>query len=458
MNFRLFGVPTHVQLGFWLTTVMFGMGLMRTPHLLLVWVAVVFVSILFHEMGHAVAMARFGLQPEITLWGMGGLTSGHGQHRLSRPRRIFISFAGPLAGFIFGGMIIGAEYLFAEQLARDPGMVTAFAVMQLKYVNIGWGLINLVPVWPLDGGNMLEDALGPRRAKITLLISVAAGLAVVAWALSSQQWYVALLIGLCALQSYRRYREAASGESFAKRRDPVDDALPPEIAQRLQEARAALGDDEYERARALAELVLASRGSRRARREAYEVLGWVDLLEGRIDEAARQCKNAEREGRVDPALAGAVLFAKDDLAGARQALEAARAEGDDRKEVVGPLIQTLLKQGDAARAAAVALDVVDTLSDEDVRQMASIAGEHAVHGWAARLGEALFERTGSPDDAYAAARSRALDDDPSAALLLLRRAVAAGFKDAARVWSDAALQKLRDGDGRTELEALLPRS
>src|SRR5690606_1252702 len=103
---------------------------------------------------------------------------------------------------------------------------------------------------------------------------------------------------------------------------------------------------------------------------------------------------------------------------------------DDRKEIVGPLIQVLIKQGEVARAAAIALDIVETLSDDDVRQMAEIAAEHAAHGWAARLFEALFERRHRADDAYEAARHKSLDGDLAGALLLLERAVRAGFTDA----------------------------
>jgi hypothetical protein len=97
---------------------------------------------------------------------------------------------------------------------------------------------------------------------------------------------------------------------------------------------------------------------------------------------------------------------------------------------------------------------VDTLSEDDARRMAAIACDAQSYSWAARLSEAIFERSGTADDAYQAARARALEGDGPGALALLRRAVAAGFSDAARAWSDAALEPLRAGG---ELEALLPR-
>ena len=120
--------------------------------------------------------------------------------------------------------------------------------------------------------------------------------------------------------------------------------------------------------------------------------------------------------------------------------------------VGGPLIQILIEQGEVGRAAAIALDIVEALSEEDARQMVTIASDADSYQWASRLSEALFERTGLAEDAYHAARNRALEGDDIAAFILLRRAVAAGFSDAARLWSDAALEKLHG----VELEALLP--
>jgi thioredoxin-like negative regulator of GroEL len=159
---------------------------------------------------------------------------------------------------------------------------------------------------------------------------------------------------------------------------------------------------------------------------------------------------------VDPALAGAVLLAEERFDEAREVLEGARALGDDRKEIVGPLIQILIRQEEIARAAALALDITESLSDNDIRQMADIASKHSAFAWASRLFEVLFERDGSPENGYDAARLRALEGDDDGAIALLRRAVAAGFSDAARAWSDAALEKMRTGEVAQQLADLLP--
>ena len=99
MRFRLFGIPTEIQLGFWFISVFLGMGRLQGSHqyLIVEWVFVVLISILVHELGHALAMGRYGLPSNITLYAMGGVTrtpsSDYG--RLSRGQRMFVSFAGP---------------------------------------------------------------------------------------------------------------------------------------------------------------------------------------------------------------------------------------------------------------------------------------------------------------------------------------------------------------------------
>jgi len=453
--------------GFWLIAVFLQYRLLMSarPYLLLVWIGVVFVSVLIHELGHAIAMLRYGLLPDITLHTMGGATAAQGMGRLSRPQRILVAFAGPLAGFIFGGIVFGVIKAFPI-IALEPHEAASSlhwagyeAIGYLLWVNFAWGAVNLLPVLPLDGGHIIEDALGPKRERTALAISFVVAVGVCIWAVSVSWWFVVVIFGLCAYQTYQRYRALSPAPAGKPRpvAPPAEATLQPEVAERLRQAEEALANDRYDEAGTIAELLLTDNPPARVRVQALHVIGWAHLLEDRPDEALRVVKAIKRDGKPDPALLGTALMKKGDATEARNILEAARAEGDDRKEVVGPLIQILIQQGEVARAAAIAFDIVETLSDEDARQMAQIAFEHGTYPWASRLSEAVFERSGRPDDAYDAARSRALEGDSTGALQLLRRAVAAGFSDAARVWSDKALEALRTSEEKGELESLLPR-
>jgi Zn-dependent protease/thioredoxin-like negative regulator of GroEL len=462
MSFRLFGVDVEVQFFFWLTAVLFGFPYMQDPTAprgaIAIWVAVVFVSVMVHELGHALAIKRHGIEPEIALHGMGGTTSWRPGRSLGRLDLIFISLAGPFAGFALGGLTYAFARLAPQALERLP-LQAGWAMERLFFVNIYWGIINLLPVLPFDGGHVLEQALGPKRARLTAAISFLAGALVAGLAALGGWLWVALIFGLGAVRSYQRFRSAepiSPVESPLRRAAPAPaDALPPELAATLQSARAALAEEELDRALALAQDVLSRETvTPRAAKEALEIVAWAHLLAGRLPAAMETLAQLRRSSEPDAALAGAILFARGDLGEARRVLEQARGRGDSRKEVAGPLIQILIQQGEVPRAAAVALDIVDTLSEEDVRQMASIAVDHAAFEWAARLFQAAFDRRGLADDAYDAARAFALDGQHEHALDWLRRAVEAGFSDRGRAWSDAALEALRAGH---ELETVLPR-
>jgi tetratricopeptide (TPR) repeat protein len=401
---------------------------------------------------------------------MGGLTRFQSVLPLRRRSRVLISLAGPFAGFALGALTLAVLRFFPHAFA-GASTLRRFAAYSLLWVNFGWGIVNLMPVLPFDGGHVLEHTLGPKHTQLTAAISTIVGFLLAAGFVYLGEVWGALLFGLSAVQSYRLFTRAAPEEG-GRDRETVPDAqapVPPELAALLRAARNALGNEELERASSLAQRVLEGDGGTiavppTARSAALDVIAWAHLLEGRPEVAAEVLAQIRRIAVPDAGLEGAVLFALKDFPKARQVLEAARAKGDDRKQIVGPLVQILIAQNEVGRAAELALAVVDTLSDDDTRQMAALAVEHRAFASAARLQEALFDRRHLAEDAYEAARAEAQGGSPERALALLRRAVEAGFSDRARLWSDAALATLRaspvaDGDSGLEaaLEAVLPR-
>jgi thioredoxin-like negative regulator of GroEL len=326
----------------------------------------------------------------------------------------------------------------------------------LMFVNFYWGIINLAPVLPFDGGHVLEHALGPGRARTTALISGVVGAALCVYFLTSRSTWGAMLFGLAAFSSFQRWRAATPPVRVVRpepRREPEPD-VGPELAEHLRKARAALDDERFSEAVTHGERLLAAQASGRSAQAALGVVAWAHLLAGRHDAAHEALERLRKLGKPDPALEGSVARARGHTDDALRILEAARSAGDDRKEVAGPLIQILIDRGQVGRAAEIAHDIVETLSEEDARQMAGLAFEGRAFAAAARLHEAVFQRTGDAEDAYEAARARAQAGDHDKALELLRRAVAAGFSDQARAWSDAALAALQQGE---RLAAVVPR-
>jgi membrane-associated protease RseP (regulator of RpoE activity) len=178
--FRLGRIPVRVHLFFFLTALMLAGG--RPGPLLVSWIVIVFVSVLIHELGHALVGRAFGLTPEIDLHGFGGTTSWGGASRLRPGPHILISLAGPLAGILFGGAIwLGAARQHLTPLASE-------VVGQIIWVNVGWGIFNLFPMLPLDGGNVLARVLdivtGGRGRRPAHAISAAIALFIVLWVLA----------------------------------------------------------------------------------------------------------------------------------------------------------------------------------------------------------------------------------------------------------------------------------
>ncbi len=205
MRFRLFGIPVAIRGFFWLSAALLGLASASSGPLPLwaalpLWVAVVLVSVIVHELGHAVASMRHGLTPAITLHGMGGTTTYSEWAPLGRWDRALIGLAGPGAGLLFAALVYGVQ-----RLLPPLGVFGSVVVLDLLWINVTWSLFNLVPVFPFDGGSVLEEALGPRRTRTAAGVSlVVAAVLAALFAWQREPWGM-VLFAMSAMQSYQRY-------------------------------------------------------------------------------------------------------------------------------------------------------------------------------------------------------------------------------------------------------------
>lgn len=238
LRFSVAGIPVRVHPLFWVISFLFGFSANNLLYTFL-WMLVVFVSILIHELGHAFAFRRYGLRSSIILHFAGGLTvpesmswgSTWANIALTPRQEIFISLAGPFAGFLFAALVIGGVVASGGTIGLDSRLgiplpstamlpfggilLSVFATM-LLFVNIFWGLINLVPVYPLDGGNVSRYLLlqyDPRDGiRKSLWVSViAGGIMAVVGLVAFGSVYIALLFGLLAFQSYQSLQNRFGG-------------------------------------------------------------------------------------------------------------------------------------------------------------------------------------------------------------------------------------------------------
>ncbi len=152
LRFRVAGFPVQVHPLFFLTALATGAAGGWNPGRMAVWFCVVFASVLVHELGHALAFRRFGHGASISLHGLGGTATSTGGRRLTHWQDLWVSLAGPGAGFLLGGLVLVLQLLTPVGQAGGLG---AYAVRALLWANFGYGLFNLLPIHPLDGGHAM---------------------------------------------------------------------------------------------------------------------------------------------------------------------------------------------------------------------------------------------------------------------------------------------------------------
>ncbi|HET6881669.1 MAG TPA: site-2 protease family protein [Pirellulales bacterium] len=225
VNFRLAGIPVRVHPLFWLMTVILVATQDTKPVDVLMWVVAVFISILVHELGHAFLIRYYGWRPRVILYSLGGLAAYEPTWHRMLPQ-IIISFAGPAAGFLLAGIVVAAilasghgvhidwEALFPMPIRFDryaSRNLTVFVYDMLE-INILWGVLNLLPIYPLDGGKISQEVLNhlnpAEGIKQSLMVSIftAGGMAVVMFA-KLGDLYAAIFFVLFAVMNYQMLQQ-----------------------------------------------------------------------------------------------------------------------------------------------------------------------------------------------------------------------------------------------------------
>jgi Zn-dependent protease len=260
LRWRMFGIPVRVHPMFWLLAALLGSDYLKIGvQYLLIWVGCVFVSILIHELGHALTGMAFGAPGRIVLYAFGGMAMNSNALHV-RWQRIVVCAAGPVAGFLFLGIVLAALWLRDPELCRGYFAMVAhelglplsmdddvafvmqelvvnhriefFLVNDLIFINVAWGLLNLLPIWPLDGGQISRDvcqAVSPSGGlKFSLGLSLlTAGLLCLNCILAMNGkpflplriggWYSAIFFGMFALQSFQLLQQVHAQEQWTER-------------------------------------------------------------------------------------------------------------------------------------------------------------------------------------------------------------------------------------------------
>lgn len=196
MRFMLAGIPVTIQP--WILVTAFLIGPQHRPVQMVFWVVLVVAGVLVHELGHALLARRLGHAPAIELHMMGGSTMWRSQRPMSPGQRVAVAAAGPAVG-IAVGLALWAVRL---ALAPLPGSLEWWVLRDAVFVTLGWGILNLAPILPLDGGTIVTagaEAVAGRRGRLVMLwISVGLCGALVVWGVLSGGWWLAIIGGVLA--------------------------------------------------------------------------------------------------------------------------------------------------------------------------------------------------------------------------------------------------------------------
>ncbi len=125
-----------------------------------------YLSVLLHEISHALAARGFGMQvSSVTLHFLGGVTTIEGE--VTSPKREFwISVVGPITSAAV------AAVAWLASMLTSPGLIN-FALEGLALSNFVVAVFNLVPGLPLDGGKVLRAAVWAITGRPNLATAVA---------------------------------------------------------------------------------------------------------------------------------------------------------------------------------------------------------------------------------------------------------------------------------------------
>ncbi len=258
-RFTFLGFPVRVTWLFWAVSAAFGYNRARGYHatfsmaeipsnfamLLLIWVFVTFVSILVHELGHALAFRFFGVDAEIVLYQMGGVAipgaglvwSRQGRRtRLTHFDSFIVSAAGPaiqillavLVALVAFGCGINVEMLslFADwtgmQLPAPPPIGNAYVYCMVNFLvsaSLWWAVLNLLPVFPLDGGQIARHIIGMVTGRDGLreacMLGMIAGALIAIWMYQTlHQPFAALFFASLAYSNFQTLQSSYGGSSW----------------------------------------------------------------------------------------------------------------------------------------------------------------------------------------------------------------------------------------------------
>ncbi|HKA05734.1 MAG TPA: site-2 protease family protein [Gemmataceae bacterium] len=212
--FRLGGISVHLHWS-WLLIAVISLRFRTNEYHSQAWAVAEYLSlfaiVLIHEFGHALACRSVGGRADhIVLWPLGGIAFVNPP---PRPGALLWSIAaGPLVNVVLVPVTVVAMFVASALGLPDKSDASEF-LRNLARMNLLLLVFNLLPVYPLDGGQIVRALLWFVVGQIrSLLIASAIGLVVaviaIAVAVYAQRVWMGILSAFVAWQSFNGFQHA----------------------------------------------------------------------------------------------------------------------------------------------------------------------------------------------------------------------------------------------------------
>ncbi len=228
IRFRLFGVSVSIHPSLWLTLALIGLvsvsGVSLFPGVIL-FVIAGFICLFVHEMGHALASRALGGGDPAIYMGWLGADSCNSRAVLTLWRGVVMTMAGPvissllaLVSFLLlslyvrgfdSGLCLTLNFMVgrmpSEYVVLYPSLGLAFFKFLIQF-SIWWTLLNLLPIFPLDGGKLMY---GLKCSPSTMhVVSAVCGAFFTTAFIAMNAWFFVVLMGALSFFNFHCIRRS----------------------------------------------------------------------------------------------------------------------------------------------------------------------------------------------------------------------------------------------------------
>lgn len=305
--FSIAKIPVHLAFGYFLL-----IGFVLFMNKLTVGIPFALaltLSVLIHELGHAVVAKRYKLDPSIVLHGFGGYCL----HTVADSDRedFWVVVMGPVVEIVFGLLAFGLLLILPNTGVVGLDRFLVSFLTNFAFISVIWGGINLLaPIYPLDGGKLflllLRRFVAPEVAdKWTLRISMVLLVLGLAAGIYMRQLFIGMVAFFMLMENYNMMQSQrplimrGAGKGGAQRITKAN----PFVEELLSDAQEAFDAQDWREAARLCHQARASSSQipKKTMEHIWELLGLATEAQGEHEEALNYLKRAPQNAKVKAA-------------------------------------------------------------------------------------------------------------------------------------------------------------